>query len=510
MYSNVEFLNNKLYVSTINFNGLLDSIVIENCDNFEFFIDDEKGLFNVIKSDIKVKCIKSNLNEYYKKRIEFLKTNKLYNDILPNYQYISNYFYGNDYIYNDIRIHHLDIEVFSNGGFPNPIKAKNEISLIQIYESDTNIIYLFGTKEFKDIELLQDKNKVIYYHYDNEIDMIKNFIKFEKERKPILVDAWFGNIFDFPYLINRCIKLNIDYLDLSPYRKFKSKKVSIFGKLTKILIPYGVYWFDAKELYENYTSGNRESYSLETIAQLELEIGKVKYKNISNNLDDLYKKNYKLFLEYGKQDVVLLDELNKKLNYINIMIKEAWDMGVNFDDVFSTVKSWTYKLYNELKKENIVLPIKTTKQKETYQGPFILQPKPGKYEMIIGLDIVSEYSNAIRANNISYETIVEPEDLANMKDGNELINLQNKIINNGYENYLLSLNSNELKIIIKLLKDNSIILSGSGEYFYYNIDGLIPKVITKIFNERQIAQNKELEYSKILEMCKTIKQERGI
>lgn len=503
MYISVEHIDNKIYISNINKEGTIDVVTDKGFRPY-MFVPDLDGDFSVIKSNIKVSKKYTNLNNFYNIR-DKLSLESVYNAISPKYQYISDYFYNKPFEYEKLRHHHVGIKVIQDGGFPSPLEALNKITLIQVYESDINMVYLFGTEDFKEINLVQNsKYNVVYNKFKDEKELLIAYIKFTKDRNPITMNAWFGYSFNFPYLINRCLRLGIDYKDFSPYRKFKKKKVSIFGEITEIIVPQGRYWLDSKEVYEHFSYGSRESYSLEFIAQYELRKGKVKYKNISSNLDEIYNNKYELFVQYSIQDVVLLNDLDNKLDYLNIMMNQAWEMGVNFDDIFSTIKPWTYKLYNDLKLENIVLPINDKIKKENFQGAFILSPIPGLYEYIIAFDVISEYPLSIKANNISFESIVENKDLLKMSDSLKLIELQKILKNNGNEEYLMKSSIEELKRIKTLVSKNNLILSPSGEFFYKDIDAVLPKMVTKIFNEREIAQNKSEQYYNILEMCKRV------
>lgn len=506
MYCNVEYLYDSLYISEFNNNNIEYSINkdFKPC----FFINDNYGKYKLFKYENKLSKVCSNLINYYDDKKQY---NEVYNHISPKYQFISQKYYNEKRNENyNIRIHHLDIETYSTKEELNPKEAEDSIILIQIFESDTKTIYVFGTKDIKDINKINSSFNKIYFKFNNEIELLKGFVNFVKERNPLITDAWYGNLFDFPYLINRCIKLNVDYLDISPFRKFKKKIVNVFGENITILLPIGRYWIDSQELYE-YFSSNKDSFKLNDVGEVELNLLKIDYSTIANSLNELYDNHYVKFVEYGIRDVEILYYLNKKLNFIDIMINQAWDMGVNFDDIFSIVKCWTYKVYNDLIKENIILPnIQNIENKENYLGGFILSPKSGKYEMVLGFDVRSEYPNSIRANNISNETIVEYNELKNMKNSKFLLKLQNNLKSKGKEEYLFSLDNNELKEIVNILREENIILSSSGDYFYLNKDGFLPKVITKIFDEREIAIQKVNEYNRIVELCKKIKLEKGI
>ena len=183
--------------------------------------------------------------------------------------------------------------------------------------------------------------------FSSEKIMLEEFINFIYKKDPIMLVSWFGDSFYFPYLINRCKNLNVDYLKLSPFEKFKTKKVYIFDKQINIEVPIGRYFIDYKTLLEAYKKNKIDSYELITVSNNEFKENKHKCLN----LEELFENGSNEYVDKVFFNVETLNRLDNKLNYIKTMIEEAWTMGINFDDVFSTIKPWTFKLYNELKKE---------------------------------------------------------------------------------------------------------------------------------------------------------------
>lgn len=509
MYTNIEFLNNKLYCMLIQKDG---SIVKKIIDKFRPKLytrydpnnpNSRKTNWKVLKTNEPLMEHEIELRDYESKLQDIIQYTNVYNNIEPNYQFISDQYYGITRERINIRHFFIDIETMINHRKPDPINTPNEVSLIQINDSIDNKNYIFSIKESK-----KERPNTIIYICKDEKDLLNKFIDFIEKMNPITVNAWFGYGFDYPYLINRMKMLGINYLRLSPYQKMKKKKVNIFGKSEVIEVPVGRYFLDYKEIYEKFSYGSRESYSLEFISQYELGEGKVQFKHIAADLDEIYNDQYELFLDYGIQDVQLLHDLDKKLSYLNIMMNQAWDMGCNFDDVFGTVKPWTLKIYNVLKKDCIALPDISNNLKQNFEGAYINLFSPGKKEYIINYDVTSLYPNVIRANNISYECIVDDEDYDNW-----MLELKNDLLKKGQELYIMNLQFSKsgkerLKDIILGLRKRNMNLAPSGEFFRKDIDGVLPKVIKDIFDSRKRSQKKALQYSKLSEIVKTIQYER--
>lgn len=502
-YISVDYFSNKLYIKEYRDNQLFNKIVEDYIP--KLYIEDKNGSFSVIKNDIKIKEISSTLENYYDDKNSFKNNNiKLYNDFSPSYQYISDKYYGKDYDMIDLSCLHFNIKVLDKN-----IDIENEgndtIYSIQVYDSITNLINHFTFKKHN----LKGIDGVDILNSNSEVEMIEEFISFVREKDPIILNTWFGDLFDFPYLINRCKKLNIDYLALSPFNKFKQKRVYVYGKSMDIEVPIGRYFIDYHTLYNRYSPSKRDSYELNSIANHEFK-EKTTIDNNNEHLKYLYDNDYEKYIEESSYFIKTLNKLDSKLNYIKIMIEEAWTMGVNFDDVFSTIKPWTYKLYNELKKKKQVLPYLENKDKESYLGGHILKPKEGKYSNIISFDISSNYTNIIITNNISYETIVDLNDFKDKEEYSSLLRFKNNIISNGYEEFFINASKDELKEIIGVINKLDLTISSSGEYFYKNKDGILPEVMQKIFKEREQLQEDILSCEQQIKLYKKELKKRGL
>ena len=72
----------------------------------------------------------------------------------------------------------------------------------------------------------------------------------------------------------------------------------------------------------------------------------------------LYKQDYSKFLEYNVRDVVLVEELEEKLGFLDLTQAMAYDAKCNYNDTFGMVKYWETIIYNFLKKQGIQTPQK--------------------------------------------------------------------------------------------------------------------------------------------------------
>ena len=79
------------------------------------------------------------------------------------------------------------------------IQTANEgILLITIQDSLTKNLITWGTRPYT------GKNTQVEYRYfENEADMLRDWIKWLNEFKPDVITGWNTRFFDIPYLVNR-------------------------------------------------------------------------------------------------------------------------------------------------------------------------------------------------------------------------------------------------------------------------------------------------------------------
>jgi DNA polymerase elongation subunit (family B) len=122
-------------------------------------------------------------------------------------------------------------------------------------------------------------------------------------------------------------------------------------------------------------------------------------------MKEFYTKDFQLFVEYNIQDVNLPDKLEGKLKLIEQTLSVAYLAKCNYTDVTAQVRTWDTLIYNWLHQENIVVPPKEHKEKkEKFEGAFVKEPIPGKYNWVVSFDVASLYPSIIRALNIGPET----------------------------------------------------------------------------------------------------------
>ena len=375
-----------------------------------------------------------------------------------------------------ISIYTIDIEVASDEGFPDIRLADAPITAITVHNSVTDIYYVFGMGEF--VSKDTDK-KVNYFRCDNEEEMMDLFLSWWKDNPPQIVSGWNCKFFDIPYIVNRLKQLSLDFKLLSPIKRVYDRNVIIAGRDNQFYSIVGVSVLDYIDLYKKFTYKLRESYRLDYIGQVELGMGKITDEEMQGY--DLYKTDYQKFIEYNIKDVEIVKKLDDKMKLFDLVITMAYEAKINFEDVFSPVKTWESIIYNFLKKMKIATPHqRSNKTFEGIEGGFVKDPHIGLHNWVVSFDLNSLYPHLIQQYNISPETMVHDEVLDGM-------------YKEGVDGLL------EQKLDTDYLKQRDSTLTPNGQHFRTDFQGFLPQLMSSMYNERVVYKKKMLEEEQKLE-----------
>lgn len=157
---------------------------------------------------------------------------------------------------------------------------------------------------------------------------LNRFIEDFKRIDPDLITGWYADGFDLPYIVNRCKKVGL-----------KPESLSIFGEIDvdtfrqRVHIA-GCIMSDLLFLYKSFTFGNRESYSLDYIANMELGEGKL---GKGYHFSDMFRESPDEAIKYNQQDVIILPKLDNKLKHIRFQDELRKICKTCFDTVKSSM-----------------------------------------------------------------------------------------------------------------------------------------------------------------------------
>ena len=166
--------------------------------------------------------------EFFKK-YDGVENFNIYGNERYIYQYISDN-YREDEIKFDIskiKLTTIDIEVASENGFPDVESAAEEVLLITVQDYTTKEIVTWGQGPFK----LKQGN-VYYKQFNNEYDLLNDFIAWWIDNTPEVVTGWNSKLYDIPYLVRRIDRILGEKLmkRLSPWGLVSEDETYIAGR----------------------------------------------------------------------------------------------------------------------------------------------------------------------------------------------------------------------------------------------------------------------------------------
>ena len=322
-----------------------------------------------------------------------------------------------------VRIKNLDIEVHAAtytdpndpttarpDGFPTPEIAKWEVDAITLYDNIDDEYTVYSTRMWtKTASTLKEEllKKVKYKFFTTEKAMLVEFVQDWRECFPDIVTGWYSNSFDIPYMHKRIsLVLGEAAADsLSPYNRtdIKTMQDNQNGQRQFVKL-VGIAQLDYIELYKKFVLEPRANFRLGYIAKVEIEDDKLDYEG---SLVDLAINDPQKYVDYNIYDVDLVKRINEKLLLIDLMMYMTYDAGMTYEDGYSPIKQWDSIIFNHLRKEKIVVPMKRHNNAVPFEGAFVKDPLVGYFRWIMSFDLESLYPGIIRQLNISPETIID-------------------------------------------------------------------------------------------------------
>ena len=358
-----------------------------------------------------------------------------------------------------------------SAGFPQPSLAAQPVTAITVKQFGKPGFVSFGTKPYK-LQAPEDR----YDQRQTEMEMLVAFVEWWSREMPDIITGWNVIQFDVPYLVNRIRKVCGEKVlnKLSPFHTRSSRVIEehkIGDDITYRIL--GITVYDYLELYKKYTLGSRESYRLDSIAELELGENKLDYSQY-DNLMDMYEKDFQLYMDYNIHDVRLIEQLDDKLKFIFLAVTVAYLGKVKLHEIFGQVKFWDNLIYTELMKKNIQLYPPTRQHKdEAIQGAYVKDPRPGSYNWVVSLDLASLYPSIIMMGNLSPETLVEA--------ANDKYSIEQLI---------------EYSVDLSELKTKNLAMVANCSTYTKDKLGVLPEITKKMFSSRKAYKSKMLAAKK--------------
>jgi DNA polymerase elongation subunit (family B) len=375
-----------------------------------FYFADPKGKHQSIKGEPLTRVTCKNIKEL-RKELAIHNNKKLYeSDINPIYRCLEDNYLNVDAPKLNVAFFDIEVDFDPERGYASPDDAFMPITAIAVHLQWMDTLVCLALPP-KTLSMAEAQRQVEEFPntmlFESEAEMLDTFLTLIEDAD--VLSGWNSEGFDIPYTVNRVTKV----LSKEDTRRFclwnqypKKREYEKYGKMSVTYDFIGRVHMDSLELYRKYTYEERHTYRLDAIAEYELGKTKTQYEG---TLDQLYNNDFKKFIEYNRNDTMLLDDLDKKLKFLDLANTIAHENTVLLQTTMGAVAVTEQAIINEAHRRGMIVPnrAKFDDRGDTQAaGAYVAYPKKGIHEWIGSLDINSLYPSAIRALNMGPETIV--------------------------------------------------------------------------------------------------------
>ena len=497
--------------------------------DYHFYLSDQKGSHKSIYGDYVKKIVPRTYVEKQKilKSLAFNST-KWESDVDPIFRCLEQNYAAGDAPALNVAFFDIETSFDKELGWSEASEAKNLITSISIHLQWLDEIICIAvppdTLSWDEAQVIAAEvgNVVLF---EREEDMLVAFMDIIDDAD--VLSGWNSEAYDIPYVVNRIKRI----LGKQEARRLclweQQPKVREFERGGKVQPTYdliGRVHVDYMQLYKKYNYEERHSYALNSIAEAELGETKLQY---DGTLDELYNDDFKTFLEYNLQDTRLLDRLDKKLQFIDLANSIAHSSCVLIQTTMGAVAVTDQNVLMEAHSSNLVCPDKKhDKESDDNRaaGGWVATPKQGLHKWLGSTDMKSLYPSVIRALNMSPETIVGQikldrtnaaiadweskggkhtfaswwNDRFNVLEMEDFYNenISNKLTLEMEDGNVFEVTGKELYDLI-FSGNQPWCISANGTIFRTDIDGVIPRLLTRWYSERKILQGIMTNYQSI-------------
>ena len=487
--------------------------------NYVFYYNDNKGKYRTIYGNTVSRFSTRNGKEFHKElRINSNKT-LWESDINPVFRCLSENYLGKAAPKLQTAFFDIEVAFDEERGFSSPDDPFNPITAISVYMDwlDQLITLVMVPSHISDETAAEIAAKFENcFTFRSEVELLETFLNVIEDAD--ILSGWNSEGYDIPYTVNRTIKI----LSKNDTRKFclwdqlpKKRTFERYGNEESTYDLVGRVHLDYMQLYRNYTYEERHSYSLDAISEHELGERKVAYEG---TLDQLYNQDWQKFIDYNRQDTMLLAKLDKKLRFIDLSNELAHENTVPIPKTMSAVALTEQAIINEAHAQNLIVQNRKDwgDENRPAAGAYVAYPKKGMHEWIGAIDINSLYPSTIRALNMAPETIVGQLRPIMTEHYLQQRMLAGESFAGSWENIFGSLEytavmnqerGTEITIdwetgestvhsaaeVWRLIFDshNKWTLSANGTIFTYERDGIVPGLLARWYAERKELQAKK-------------------
>jgi DNA polymerase elongation subunit (family B) len=377
---------------------------------YVFYYDDPKGKYRTMY-DTPVSRFSSTHSKEYHKELRIHSGKRLWeSDINPIFRCLEKHYLGTTSPKLQTAFFDIEVDFDPVRGFSKPADPFNAITAITVYfdwlDKTVTLVTPPKNMSWETAQEIADRFDNCFL-FEREDDLLGAFLDLIEDAD--VLSGWNSEGFDIPYMVMRTKRV----LSKDDCRRFclwgqypKERTFERFGAENLTFDLIGRVHLDYMQLYRKYTYEERHSYSLDAIGEHELDERKVAYEG---TLDQLYNKDFEKFIDYNRQDALLVAKLDKKLRFLDLANELAHDNTVLLQTTMGAVAVTEQAIINEAHQLGLIVPNRKSRddQGDTQAaGAYVAFPKRGMHDWVGAIDINSLYPSAIRALNMGPETIV--------------------------------------------------------------------------------------------------------
>jgi len=484
-----------------------------------FYYPDQRGKYKSIFGENLNRVVSKSFKEFQKEQ-RIHNNQKLYEqDINPIFRTLEENYLGRDAPKLNVAFFDIEVDFDPERGYASPDDPFMPITAVTVCLQwmDTLVTLAIPPKTLT-VEQAQEQVKDFpnTHIFEHEGDMLETFLELIQDAD--VLSGWNSEGYDIPYTVNRVTRV----LSKEDTRRFclwnqfpKKREYEKFGRTAVTYDLVGRVHLDSLELYRKYTYEERHSYRLDAIGEMEVGERKTVYEG---TLDQLYNNDFKTFIEYNRQDVALLDKLDKKLKFIDLANTIAHENTVLLQTTLGAVAVTEQAIINEAHHRGMIVPSRAKRDElgdTQAAGAYVAYPKKGLHDWIGSMDINSLYPSVIRALNMGPETIIgqlrqdytktyiegemaKGKSFAAAWEGKfgsieyDFVMSQNKAsdITIDWENGETSIMSGAEIYELIFNSSKPWMLSANGTIFTHEVEGVIPGLLKRWYAERKELQAK--------------------
>jgi len=375
-----------------------------------FYYDDPRGKFRSLTGD-PVSRFSCRSNKEFRREMAAHRGVRLYEaDINPVFRCLEDNYRGQDAPRLHTAFFDIEVDFDAERGFSRPEDPFNAITAISVYLDwlDQLVTLVRPPRHMSDETAAEISREFPNtYVFRDEGELLKSFLDLIDDAD--VLSGWNSEGYDIPYTVQRITRV----LSRDDTRRFclwgqlpRQRTFERFGAEQITFDLVGRIHLDYMQLYRKYTYEERHSYSLDSILEYEGLEGKTRFEG---TLDQLYNQNWRRFIEYNRQDVNGLRELDRKLRFLDLANTLAHENTVLLPTTMGAVAVTEQAIINEAHERGMVVPNRNSRLNDDdtqAAGAYVAYPRKGMHEWIGSIDINSLYPSTIRALNMGPETIV--------------------------------------------------------------------------------------------------------